>query len=100
MVNEIDGDKVNIKKIESNNYRECDFISRDESEEISEIGYMNKLFQIVNQKQRITKYTVLNINEHISNEQKKILEKVFDIIIKKYDKKVSEEFIQNIIDNL
>ena len=61
---------------------------------------MNKLFQIVNQKQRITKYTVLNINEHISNEQKKILEKVFDIIIKKYDKKVSEKFIQNIIDNL
>lgn len=100
VVNEIDSDKVNIKKIESNNYRECDFINKNESEEISEIGYMNKLFQIVNQKQRITKYTVLNINEHISNEQKKILEKVFDIIIKKYDKKVSEKFIQNIIDNL
>ena len=32
--------------------------------------------------------------------KKKILEKVVYIIMKKYDKKLSEKFIQNIIDNL
>lgn len=100
VINETKGEKINIEHVENNKYRECDFINRNESEEISEIGYMNKLFQIVNQRQRITKYTILNINENISNEQKKILEKVFDIIIKKYDKKVSEKFISNIIEEL
>lgn len=35
----------------------------------------------------------LNINDHLSIEQKKIIERVFDIVSEQYHKKEAEKFI-------
>lgn len=72
---------------------EADYIDREESEEVSEIDFMDKLSWILNQKQGKTKYMALNINNRLTNEQKKILEQVFDIVKAQYRKKEAEEFI-------
>ena len=79
---------------------EADYIDREESEEVSEIDFMDKLSWILNQKQGKTKYMALNINNHLTNEQKKILEQVFDIVKAQYRKKEAEEFINTIVDNI
>ena len=42
----------------------------------------------------------LNINNRLTNEQKKILEQVFDIVKAQYRKKEAEEFINTIVDNI
>ena len=79
---------------------EADYIDREESEEVSEIDFMDKLSWILNQKQGKTKYMALNINNRLTNEQKKILEQVFDIVKAQYRKKEAEEFINTIVDNI
>jgi molecular chaperone HtpG len=97
----IEADDINDLCIE--NIDECGeraFIDRDENKEVSEIDFMNRLSWIVNQKQNKTKYMALNINEHLSGEQKKTLERVFDIVTREYKKKDADKFINLIASNI
>lgn len=61
---------------------------------------MDKLSWLLNQKQGKTKYMVLNVNNHLTNEQKKTLEQVFDIVKVQYCKEEAEKFINIIVDNI
>lgn len=85
---------------ETGAYGEGDYIDREESEEVSEIDFMDKLSWLLNQKQGKTKYMVLNVNNHLTNEQKKTLEQVFDIVKVQYCKEEAEKFINIIVDNI
>lgn len=79
---------------------EGELIDREEADEVAEIDFMNKLSMLIRQKQCYTKYTVLNISKRLSNEQKKILEKVFDVIIEEYCNDDANRIINTIINKI
>lgn len=62
-------------------------IEMGESDEMAEIDFISKLSMFINQKKAQTKYKALNINEKLTGEQRKVLERVFDIISQNYSKK-------------
>lgn len=68
-----------------------------ESDEVAETDFISKLSMFISQKKAQTKYTVLNINDKLTVEQRKVLERVFDIINQNYDQKISEEFVNTIV---
>ena len=55
--------------------------------------FFDKLSIILNQKKGQTKYSALNINDRFTIEQKKVLERVFDVISQEYSKEDAEKFI-------
>jgi len=57
---------------------------------------MDKLSLLVDQKKAQTKYRALNINFKLTMEQRKVLERVFDLIQQEYCPDEAERFI-NII---
>ena len=65
---------------------------------MAEIDFISKLSMFINQKKAQTKYKALNINEKLTGEQRKVLERVFDIISQNYSKKTTEKFINTISD--
>lgn len=69
---------------------------QSESDEIAEIDYIGKLSMLLNQKKHQTKYTALNINDRLTGEQRKVLERVFDLITQEYDRNQAEAFINTI----
>lgn len=77
-------------------YTESTGLEQSESEEIAESDFIGKLSLFLNLKKVQTKYTAININEKLTMEQRKVLERVFDIICQNYSKKTAEKFI-NII---
>ena len=79
---------------------EYNYIEHKEKKKVSEIDFMDKLSWILNQKQGQTKYVALNIKNYLTNEQKKTLEQVFDIVKIKYCKKEAEKFINIIVNNI
>ena len=66
---------------------------QDESTELAETDYIEKLGLLLNQRRAQTKYNALNINTRLTIEQRKVLERVFDIITQEYDKGSAEEFV-------
>jgi molecular chaperone HtpG len=72
---------------------ESDYIDCAESESLAEVDYIGKLSLLLNQKNMQTKYTALNINPKLTIDQRKILERVFDLILEEYDEKISNRFI-------
>lgn len=67
-----------------------------DSESIAESDFYDKFTLIMNQKKAQTKYSALNINDRLTIEQRRLLERVFDIIVEEYAPTDSEKFI-NII---
>ena len=72
---------------------ESDFIDSGESEYVAESDYIGRLSTFLGQKKTQTKYTALNINSRLTIEQRKVLERVFDLIQAEYDQKDTEKFI-------
>lgn len=72
-------------------------IDWSESEEISEADFISKLSMFLNQKKMQTRYTALNMNDKLTMEQRKVLEKVFDIINQNYDRNIARDFINIIV---
>lgn len=68
----------------------------DESDEPLETDYITRLGLLLNRKKVQTKYTALNINEKLTIEQRKVLERVFDLILRDYDRPTAERFIDTI----
>lgn len=77
-------------------YGESSTLDRDESAEIAETDFISKLGVFLNQKKAQTKYAALNINSKLTIEQRKILERVFDLITEEYDKDIAEKFVNTI----
>lgn len=78
------------------NFGEGDLIDRDEAEEVAQTDFIDKLSWILNQKKGQTRYLALNINEKMTTEQKKTLERVFDIVTEEYKKNEADVFINTI----
>lgn len=79
-------------------FGESDFIDQAESDSMAEADFIGKLTALINQKKIQTKYMALNINTKLTYEQRKVLERVFDLIVAEYDEKTAESFI-NMISN-
>ena len=76
---------------------ESNFIDKSESEDVAQTDYINKFVELMSQKKNHTKYTALNIHEKLDFAQKKTLERVFDIILKKYKKSEADKIINYIL---
>ena len=75
---------------------ESSYLDSSESILVAESDYIDKLSYFINQKKNHTKYRALNINPKLTIEQRKVLERVFDLIQQEYDSTEAEQFI-NII---
>ena len=77
-------------------YGESSSLDRDESSELAETDYISKLGLLLNQKKAQTKYTALNINPKLTIEQRKVLERVFDLITQEYSQETAKQFVNTI----
>lgn len=93
---EDENDLCNEDIVFSDDSYESDYIDCGESESLAEVDFIGKLSSLLNQKNTQTKYTALNINPKLTIDQRKILERVFDLIIEEYDDKTSKGFINTI----
>ena len=59
----------------------------------AENDFINKLSLILGQKHKQTKYTSININTKLTVEQRKVLERVFDLICQEYSDADAQAFI-------
>ena len=75
---------------------EGSFLDESESDELAETDYIAKLGQFLNQQKKQTKYAALNLNGKLTMEQRKVLERVFDLITQEYEKKTAERFVETI----
>ncbi|OUQ41924.1 hypothetical protein B5E65_10445 [Gemmiger sp. An120] len=75
---------------------ESDFLGSSESEIVAEMDYMDRLSSLIDQKKSQTKYRALNINLKLTMEQRKVLERVFDLIQQEYESSDAEKFITTI----
>ena len=55
-------------------------MGQSESDELVETDFISKLGFLIGQKKAQTKYVALNINGKLTMEQRRILERVFDLI--------------------
>lgn len=62
----------------------------------AENDFVNKLSLILGQKSKQTKYTAININTNLTVEQRKVLERVFDLICQEYNDLDAQSFINTI----
>ncbi len=74
-------------------YCEGQSLSQSESDDLAESDFITKLSMLLDQKKAQTKYAALNINAKLTIEQRKVLERVFDLIIQEYDSKTADDFI-------
>lgn len=63
----------------------------------AENDFVNKLSLILDQKIKQTKYTAININTKLTVEQRKVLERVFDLICQEYSDADAQSFINTIV---
>lgn len=78
-------------------YGESSALGQDESTELAEIDFISKLGLLLNQKKAQTKYIALNINTKLTIEQRRVLERVFDLITQEYGHDIAEKFINVIV---
>ena len=78
---------------------ESDFLDSGESEVVAEMDYLDKLSSLIDQKKTQTRYRALNINFKLTMEQRKVLERVFDLIQQEYEAQDAERFINTIARN-
>lgn len=76
---------------------ESNLASQGESEELAETDYIAKLGLLLDQKKSQTKYMALNINTKLTQEQRRVLERVFDIVRQVYPQDTANGFIDLII---
>ena len=72
---------------------EANYLDSSESQAVAESDYIGKLASLLEQKKLQTKYVALNINTKLTIEQRKVLERVFDLIQAGYDKDTANDFI-------
>lgn len=95
-------DKVEIIENEMKNsiYRESDFVDKSESDEVAGIDYLDKLTSLLYKKKNSTRYNAININDHLTLEQKRMLEKVFDVVVREFKSEEANKIINIIAANV
>lgn len=93
-------DDVNGLAVEDMNFA-CDtdeftLMHKSDCDLEAETDFVDKLSLILGQKSRQTKYTAININDRLTVEQRRVLERVFDIICQEYTGTESQAFINTI----
>jgi molecular chaperone HtpG len=93
-------DDVNGLAIEDMNFA-CDsdeftLMHKSDGDLEAEADFVDKLSMILGQKSRQTKYTAININDKLTVEQRRVLERVFDVICQEYGEAESQAFINTI----
>lgn len=78
---------------------ERDFPDSGEPEAAAEPDYMDKLSSFIDQKKVQTRYRALNINFKLTMAQRKVLERVFDLIQQEFTAQDAEKFINAIAKN-
>lgn len=63
----------------------------------AEADFANIFSVLLSQKKHQTKYTAININSKLTIEQRRVLERVFDVICSKYNENEAKQFIETII---
>ena len=66
----------------------------EESFEVAQVDLFDKLALLLGTKDKQTKYAALNINTKLTVEQRKSLERVFDLIRENYPEELSKAFIE------
>ena len=74
-------------------YTESSMMDRAESDSVAETDFIGKLTALINQKKAQTKYAALNINEKLTVDQKRVLERVFDLIVCECDRTQADRII-------
>ena len=77
-------------------YSESTSLGQGESDDLAETDFISKLGMLLSQKKAQTKYAALNINTRLTGEQRKVLERVFDLIMQEYDLETAEKFVNTI----
>lgn len=75
---------------------EFSLMNISDSELEVENDFVDKLSLILDLKSKQTKYTAININDKLTLEQRKVLERVFDLICQEYGEDDSKTFINTI----
>lgn len=93
-------DDVNGLAVEDMNFA-CDsdeftLMHKSDGDLEAEADFVDKLSLILGQKSRQTKYTAININDKLTVEQRRVLERVFDVICQEYNEGESQAFINTI----
>lgn len=93
----VENEDVNSLMVEDTEF--CDefsLIDSDESFEVAQVDLFDKLAVLLGTKDKQTKYAALNINGKLTNEQRRTLERVFDVIRENYSEDITMEFIETV----
>jgi hypothetical protein len=93
----VENEDVNSLMVEDTEF--CDefsLIDGEESYEVAQVDLFDKLAVLLGTKDKQTKYAALNINSKLTSEQRKTLERVFDIVREIYPEDVTKELINAI----
>ena len=93
----VENEDVNSLMVEDTEF--CDefsLIDSDESFEVAQVDLFEKLAVLLGTKDKQTKYAALNINGKLTNEQRRTLERVFDVIRENYPEDITKEFIETV----
>ena len=75
---------------------ESSLLNTEESFEIAQVDLIDKLALILGTKEKQTKYSALNINSKLTGEQRKTLERVFDILKEHYPAEITDGLIETV----
>jgi len=87
-----------VQQADSVFLNEIQYDTRPEIEEVSHAELINVINIMINESRTTSKYKALELQENITIEQKKVLEKVFDILSNSYSS-ISENLIKVILKN-
>lgn len=93
----VENEDVNSLMVEDTEF--CDefsLIDSEESFEVAQVDLFEKLAVLLGTKDKQTKYAALNINGKLTNEQRRTLERVFDVIRETYPEDITKEFIETV----
>ena len=93
----VENEDVNSLMVEDTEF--CDefsLIDSEESFEVAQVDLFDKLAVLLGTKDKQTKYAALNINGKLTNEQRRTLERVFDVIRENYPEDITKEFIETV----
>lgn len=91
---------INPKETIHNNdvlMTELDTYDMDDSDFVANTDLLSKLSILMNMGNKVTKYNIINLNTKMTVDQKKTIEKVFDILYSKYSRNKANEIARSIV---
>ena len=78
---------------------ELDTYEMDDADSVASTDLLSKLSILMNMGNKVTKYNILNLNTKMTVDQKKTVERVFDIIFSNYSKNKANDIVKKIIES-